>query len=56
MSLALGKSQLTFLIACLPFILPAKQDMLTSYLRTFGNRTPFGIVVDVANDFRKTID
>jgi len=55
MGLTLDESQLTLLVARLSFILPAKQNVLTSYLLTFGDRSTIGIV-DLADQFRQTVD
>jgi len=48
MGLALDESHPTFLVARLSFIFPAKQDVLTSYLRTFGDRST-RVIVDLAD-------
>lgn len=57
MGLAPNESQLTFLVTGVALVFPAKQDVLTSYLRTFGDRsTSIGVIVDLAYQFRQTID
>ena len=55
MGLTHHESHLRLLTARLPFILPANQGMLTSYLGRFGSRL-FGIVVDMRYHLCETID